>query len=71
MSVGTFIEAAHAAEFALAGMALRAIHARAVSDEPEVLSLRLTVTPDALPGLAVIELEFVNRQGEAVGGVLL
>lgn len=71
MSVGTFIEAAHAAEFALAGMALRAIHARALSDEPEVLSLRLIVTPDAIPGLAVIELEYINRDGMAVGGVAL
>lgn len=69
MPNGTFVEASHAAEFAVLAMALRAVHARAVSDEPEVLSLRLTVTPDALPGLAVIELEFVNRAGMAVGGM--
>jgi hypothetical protein len=56
-----------AAEWAIAGMALRAIFGRA-ADPVDVVELRLSVTRETLPGLAVIEWEFIDRQGMAVAG---
>lgn len=62
-----FLEAQHAAE--MVGLAVygRAVLGRAVEDEPEVVSLRLSVTHQA-SGLSVIEWELVDRQGMALGG---
>lgn len=63
-----FIEAQHAAEVAVAGMALRAVFARARGESPEVVSLAITVQADAIPGLDVIECEARDARGMAVGG---
>jgi len=62
-----FMQAQHAAE--MVGLAVygRAVLGRAVEDEPEVVSLRLSVTHQA-SGLSVIEWELVDRQGMALGG---
>lgn len=65
MSVQSFIEAAHAAECAVAGMALRAVFVRALEADPEVVSLRVSVSGEA-PW--AIEVEAVDRSGNAVGG---
>lgn len=62
-----FMQAQHAAE--MVGLAVygRAVLGRAVEDEPEVVSLRLSVTHQG-PGLSVIEWELIDRHGMAVGG---
>ena len=62
-----FIQAQHAAE--MVGLAVygRAVLGRAVEDEPEVVSLRLSVTHQA-SGLSVIEWELIDRNGQAIGG---
>ena len=54
-------------EWALAAMALRSIFARD-SDPLEVREFRITLTRETLPGLAVIEWEFITHDGFAVGG---
>lgn len=58
----TFFEAQHAAECAIAAMALRAMFVRAAADESEVVSLRLSVDADG------IEVEAVDGKGNAIGG---
>ncbi len=64
----TFLEAQHAAEIAVAGMALRALFAREVQDDPTVVSLAVRLSADAIPGLTVIEVESLNASGMAVAG---
>lgn len=66
--IGTFLEAQHAVEIALAGMALRALLAREVGDNPEVVSLAVRVQADAIPGLTVVEFEALNGSGLAIAG---
>jgi len=61
-----FADPLASAEWALAAMALRSIFGRA--DPAEAVELRVSVTRDALPGLAVIEWEFVDRAGMCVAG---
>lgn len=63
----SLVEAAHAAEFVGLAVYARAVLGRAVSDEPEVVSLRLSCTHQS-SGLSVIECELVDRAGNAVGG---
>lgn len=63
----TFIEAQHAAQIAIAGMALRALFDTERGNVPEVVSLRFTVTADG-PGLTVVECEAVAGGGMAIGG---
>lgn len=62
------VEAAAAAEWALAGMALRAIFARECESSPDVVELRVSVVRDALPGLVVAEFELIDHAGMAVAG---
>lgn len=65
-----FIEAQHAAEVAIAAMALRALLARARDEEPGVVALRLEAT--ATPGgAAEIDVELIDQGGVAVGGYSL
>lgn len=68
MSTTTFVEVQHAAAMALCAAGLRHLYAATVSAEPEVVSLALRVTADAIPGLTVIEVEALDRSGMAVGG---
>lgn len=63
-------EAMHAAELAGLAVYCRAALARAASDEPEVVSLRLACTFES-PGCSVIEVELIERNGIAVGGFSL
>ena len=63
-----FLQVQHAAELAILAMALRAIHGREHNDNPEVVSLAFRVTPDAIPGLSVIECEALDAHGNAIGG---
>jgi hypothetical protein len=66
----TFVEAQHAAELALASMAMRALLARETADAPEVASIHFAVTVES-PGLSVIEVEVRDRAGHALGGYAL
>lgn len=63
-------DAIAAGEFAGLAAYCRAVLGRAASDEPEVVSLRLSCTLDT-PGLSVIEVELIERNGLAVGGFSL
>lgn len=69
MAGTTFVEATHAAELALAAMAIRALVAREVADTPEVVSIRFTATHH--PGLTVVECEVVDKSGLAIAGFSL
>ena len=60
-------ETYHAAEMAGLAVYLRAVFARAVAGEPEVVCLRVAVTLDT-PGLSVIEFELIERSGHAIAG---
>lgn len=71
MQAADFVQAVHAAQVAVAGMAVRALLSAGREHDPEVHSLRLSVTPDAIPGLDCIEVELVNRNGQPVGGYIL
>jgi len=64
-----FIEAQHAAEVAVASMALRALLARARDEEPDVVALRLEATATGTG--ADIAVELVDAAGNAVGGYSL
>jgi len=63
----SFVAAGASAEWAVAGMALRAIFGRA-ADPVDVVELRLSVTREAIPGLAVVEWEFIDSDGMTVAG---
>jgi hypothetical protein len=63
-------ESFHAAELVGLAVYCRAVAARAVSAEPEVVSLRLEVTFES-PGLSVIEVELIAKGGFAIGGFSL
>jgi hypothetical protein len=63
-------DAMHAAELAGLAVYCRAALARAASEEPEVVSLRLACTFESA-GVSVIEVELVERNGIAVGGFSL
>ncbi len=67
MSGATFEQAAHAAELVGLAVYARAVLARAIDQQPDVVSLRLSCTLDA-PGLQVIEAEFIDARGVALGG---
>ena len=69
MHSGTFIEAQHAAEIAIAGMALRALLARAREEEPGIVALRLEARPSG--DSTSIDVELIDRSGLAVGGYSL
>lgn len=62
-------QAMHAADMAALRASLRSVLANA-SEVDEVVSMAVTVTHDS-PGLLVIEGEFKNRAGQAVGGFAL
>lgn len=62
-------QAAHAAEWALAAMALRAAFSRAIEHEPNVVELRVSVVRDGPSGAAAeLTFEFVDPAGNAIGG---
>ena len=63
-------EAMHAAELAGLAVYCRAALARASADEPEVVSLRLSCSFES-PGLSVIEVELIERNGAAIAGFSL
>lgn len=63
----TYLEAQHAAQIAIAGMALRALFDTERANVPEVVSLRFSVSSDG-PGVTVIECEAVAEGGLAIGG---
>ena len=63
-------ESMHAAELAGLAVYCRAVLGRAAVDEPEVVSLRLACSFES-PGLSVIEVELIERNGLAVGGFSL
>ena len=63
----TFIEAQHAAELVGLAVYARAVLGRAVEDEPEVVSLRFSVTHQSA-GLSVIFCELLDVRGTALGG---
>lgn len=63
----SFVEAQHAAQMALASMALRALFDSERANVPEVVSLRFSVSADG-PGLTVVECEAVAAGGVAIGG---
>lgn len=63
----SFVEAQHAAQMALASMALRALFDSERANVPEVVSLRFSVSADG-PGLTVVECEAVGEGGIAIGG---
>lgn len=68
----TFMQVQGAAELALASMALRSWFARERDEEPELVALRLAVSLDAASTLGVlIEVEFVDVNGIAIGGLSL
>jgi len=67
MQSATFEQAAHAAELVGLAVYARAVLARAMEHEPEVVSVRLAVTLDT-PGLLVVEGEFIDVSGMARGG---
>ena len=60
-------QAMHAAELAALAMAARAVFARASGAESDVVSMAFSVTLES-PGLAVIECEYRDRSGHAIGG---
>lgn len=64
------IHAMHAAELAGLAVYCRAVLARSSVDEPEVVSLRIACTFES-PGLSVIDVELIERNGVAVGGFSL
>lgn len=57
-----------AVEWVGAAAYLRSIFARQLEAHPGTVELRISVTLDALPGLAVIEYEVIGQGGEAVAG---
>lgn len=59
-------QAMHAADMAALRASIRSVVANA-SEVDDVVSLAVTVTLDS-PGLLVIEGEFRNKAGQAVGG---
>lgn len=61
-------EAASAAEWSILAMALRAVFARQCVEGTDVSELRLSVTGEALPGLAVVEYEVIDSAGYATAG---
>lgn len=63
-------EAMHGAELAGLAVYVRAVLARAAVDEPEVVSIRLACTFET-PGVSVIEVELIERNGIAIGGFSL
>lgn len=64
-------QALAAAEAALLSMALRAVFSRTGAERPDLRELRISCTAEAVPGLAVIEWEFIDNEGMAfAGGVL-
>jgi len=70
MSPHDFVSAVEAAEMAGLGVYARAVLGTARDGDAEVLSLRLACTySDA--GVSVIECEFVDASGNAVGGFAL
>lgn len=62
--------AAHA-EWTLAAMALRAILGRECETQTDAVELRVSVTRETVPGLAVIEWEIIVPGGLAVSGGVL
>jgi len=60
-------QAMHASDLAALRAALRSVFADAAEADAEVVSMACTVTVDT-PGLLVIEAEYRNRAGHAVGG---
>lgn len=69
-SASTFVTAQHAAELALASMALRALFAREGIDTPDRQALRVTVTHDEA-GLFVAEVEVLGPGGFPIAGYSL
>nr|WP_316639175.1 hypothetical protein [uncultured Roseateles sp.] len=66
----TFVQAQHAAELAVAAMALRSLFARELLETPEVVSLRFTVEA-AGEGAASVDCEVISAGGMAIGGFSL
>ena len=60
-------QAMHAADLAALRSALRSVFADAVEGDDGIVSMACTVTHET-PGLLVVEAEFRNRAGNAVGG---
>jgi len=61
-------EAIAAAEWGTLYMALRAVFGRANYESPDLAEIRISVTAEAVPGLGVIEYEFVGSDGLAFAG---
>lgn len=62
-----FVAAQYAARLVAMGDAARCFLGQCAEDEPEVVSLRVTVTYQS-GGLSVVEWELIQAQGMAVGG---
>jgi len=71
MDAANFVQAVHAAQVAVAGMAVRALLHAGREHDPTVHSISLSCFPDALPGLDCIEVELRDKQGRPVGGYAL
>ena len=69
-AASTFVTAQHAAELALASMALRALFARESVESPGSQALRVTVTHDDA-GLFVAEVEVLGPGGFPISGYSL
>lgn len=63
-----FIEVVQAAELAGLGVYSRAVLARAVTDDPAVVSVRVSVALEA-HGYTSCDIEFIDKGGNAVGGM--
>lgn len=62
----TFMQAAHAAELALARMSLLSLLAREVEANPAAVELRVGVTAE--DGLQTVEFQALDASGRVLGG---